>query len=101
MDILKGLDQYLMIGLTAMELPTPNPTVLFFGCGQDTRMFHNLLERLNGSIVFLESDPSWAAECRKTGAEVRLIHATGTVKVRTDVITFFLCVYPFPLLFAS
>ncbi len=58
------------------RIANPQSNGLIFGCGQDTRMFHNLLETLNGSIVFLESDPSWAAECRKTGAEVRLIHAT-------------------------
>ncbi len=52
-----------------MELPTPNPTVSLCGCEQNSPMFHNLLERTNGTIVFLETDPSWDEECRKTGAE--------------------------------
>ncbi len=75
--------QYVMIGLTAMELPTPNPTVSLCGCEKNSPMFHNLLERTNGTIVFLETDPSWDEECRKTGAEVCLIYTAGTVKVQT------------------
>eukprot|EP01104_Vermistella_antarctica_P004727 TRINITY_DN15153_c0_g1_i1.p1 TRINITY_DN15153_c0_g1~~TRINITY_DN15153_c0_g1_i1.p1 ORF type:complete len:299 (+),score=25.23 TRINITY_DN15153_c0_g1_i1:379-1275(+) len=78
------MEQYLAITSTLLEVT--NPSMLFYGCGADTPVWKKVVERAQGSVVFLDDSAEWIGNCRESGADVRLVKYHGSVESHRNLL---------------